>query len=572
MKKAFSYIRFSDPRQAKGDSYKRQLRDTLAYCRENDLELVSDSAYMFFDAGISAYSGKLRDDTTELSRFLSLVQDKSIPHGSTLIVENLDRLSREHVRKALVQFLELLDAGINIHTLQSKKTYTHDSKDDMDLFQSILEMSRSHNESRWKGERIASRWEKKQEAARKGIPLGNSKPAWLDLVYANGSTEKPDESAKPVGFQENDQVAVVKRIFQLTRDGYGRNAIARMLNEESIPAWRTKEGWGQSTIHQILNNAAVLGLYQPYTKGEDGKRVKRGEPTKLYPQIIDHATFEAARGAVAGRNAGKARKQTPEFQIWQGIAKCEYCGSPMHTYGNGRKPKEGETAPRWMRCYNAKKAKCEAGSIAVKSMEPVFAEILAKLNILALIQSSAAAINARLEVVTGQLVTERSKLTDITKDYAETRSPTLRAMLLGTEATVLALEEQEKQHLADLAADQIIDKADFFARLDLKSFPGRSRANGILKRLQVEVGIDPAQRRFHVRKAGVPVLDLVVGAEEILAYAANSELAAIIQTQDGTFTPRLTDNDAYEEDYDDTHEVGVIDSEGDNSEHEPTPA
>jgi len=225
MNKACSYIRFSDPSQAHGDSYRRQLTATIAYCKEEGLELVSDSDYTFFDKGISAYSGKLRDDDTELSRFLSLVKDGSIASGSTLIIESLDRLSREHVRAALPLFMQLLNAGINIHTLHSHKTYTRDY-DEMNLFQSILEMSRSHRESLWKSQRIASRWAQKQEQARKGMPLGETKPAWLDLVYG--------KDGKPTGFIENDKVDVVRKIFRYTLDGHGRTMVARMLNAEKF--------------------------------------------------------------------------------------------------------------------------------------------------------------------------------------------------------------------------------------------------------------------------------------------------------------------------------------------------
>jgi len=504
--------------------------------------------YMFFDKGISAFSGKLRDDTTELSRFMSLVESGDIRPGTTLIVESLDRLSREHVRAALVQFLKLLGAGINIHTLQSKKTYTHDSNDDMDLFGSILEMSRSHRESLWKSERILDSWKQKQAEARKGSPMGKTRPAWLDVEYANGSTEKPanDPKALPVKFVRNEaNVDVVQKIFQYTIDGYGRNVVARMLNAERIPAFRTKNGWGASTINQILNNIAVLGQYQPYTKGNDGKRVPRGEPTKLYPQIIDQDTFERARAAVAGRDAAKARKQTPEFQVWQGIAKCALCGSPLHSYSNGRK-KEGKPAPRWMRCYAAKKGLCEAGSLSVAKLEPLFKEILAKLNVLALVQSSASAINTKLEVVTGQLVAERAKLDDFKTAYAARRSSTVLDLIYETEAAVEALEAQERQHLTDLAADQVIDKQDFFAKLDLHSFPGRSRANSILKRLKVEVRINPAEQRFQVVKAGEPVFDILDHPiHGLRSFPATAELGAVIQLQDHKFMPKLKDDADY---------------------------
>jgi magnesium chelatase family protein len=39
MKKAYSYIRYSSPQQAKGDSFRRQLATTQAYCVKHDFEL-----------------------------------------------------------------------------------------------------------------------------------------------------------------------------------------------------------------------------------------------------------------------------------------------------------------------------------------------------------------------------------------------------------------------------------------------------------------------------------------------------------------------------------------------------
>ena len=545
--KAYSYIRFSDPSQAEGDSYRRQLADTVAYCKAKELELVSDSEYMFFDKGISAYSGKLRDDTTELSRFLGLVKDGSIAPGSTLIVESLDRLSREHVRAALPRFMDLLNAGINIHTLHSNKTYTHDSNDEMDLFQSILEMSRSHRESLWKSQRIASRWHEKQEQARKGVPMGKTKPAWLDLEYANGEKEKP------TGFKVNHLQHVVKKIFQYTLDGYGRNVVARMLNEAGIPAFKVNSGWGQSSIQQVLTNEAVLGIYQPTTKGEDGKRVPRGEPINYYPAIIDKEMFEAARAAVAGRDSAKARTQTPEFQIWQGLAKCYLCESPLHSYSNGRKG-----APRWMRCYNAKKGQCTAGSIQVDKLEPVFKEILAKLNVLALVKSSATAINTKLEVVIGQLLAEKAKLSDFKAAYSSKRSQTILDLIYESESRIEALNALERGYLADLAADQIIDKEEFFAKLDLKSFAGRSRANSILKRLKVVILIDTAMRQFRVVKDGKVAFDILQRDAALHFFPNDSDSSSIIQKQEGTFTPSLASNE--DSDYDREYESEGHDS------------
>lgn len=127
--KAYSYIRFSTPEQANGDSYRRQRAAAETYCTQNGLELVRSEDYFFFDSGRSAYKGKHLDDTGQLARFLSYVKDGTIEPGSLLIVESLDRLSREHVREALPRFLDILNNDIQIYTAADNKLYTKDYND-----------------------------------------------------------------------------------------------------------------------------------------------------------------------------------------------------------------------------------------------------------------------------------------------------------------------------------------------------------------------------------------------------------------------------------------------------------
>ncbi|MDB5778537.1 MAG: hypothetical protein JWP93_902, partial [Polaromonas sp.] len=45
------------------------------------------------------------------------MEDGTIKAGSVLIVESLDRLSREEVPTALIRFMQLLSKGIEIVTL-----------------------------------------------------------------------------------------------------------------------------------------------------------------------------------------------------------------------------------------------------------------------------------------------------------------------------------------------------------------------------------------------------------------------------------------------------------------------
>jgi DNA invertase Pin-like site-specific DNA recombinase len=96
---AYSYFRMSRPEQLRGDSLRRQLALSDAYAVEHNLTLDNS----FQDLGVSALRGKHRTQGA-LSKFLALVSQGSVEKGSFLLIENLDRLSREEVSEALNLF------------------------------------------------------------------------------------------------------------------------------------------------------------------------------------------------------------------------------------------------------------------------------------------------------------------------------------------------------------------------------------------------------------------------------------------------------------------------------------
>lgn len=99
---AYSYVRFSTPEQRKGDSLRRQTEGAADWCKRNKVTL--DTCKTLHDLGKSAFTGKHRTnpDRHALASFLALVQRGEVPHGSYLIIENLDRLSREHIQPAML--------------------------------------------------------------------------------------------------------------------------------------------------------------------------------------------------------------------------------------------------------------------------------------------------------------------------------------------------------------------------------------------------------------------------------------------------------------------------------------
>ena len=118
---AYSYIRFSSTEQLKGDSLRRQSDLSKNYAEANGLEL--DTKLNLRDLGISAFD-KSNLNKGALGQFLKLVEDGMIARGSYLLVESLDRLSRDKVMDALGIFLNILNAGIIIVTMADNQVYS----------------------------------------------------------------------------------------------------------------------------------------------------------------------------------------------------------------------------------------------------------------------------------------------------------------------------------------------------------------------------------------------------------------------------------------------------------------
>ena len=111
--KAYSYLRFSSPEQAKGASRARQIEAAAKWAAERDLVLDEELR----DEGVSAFKGRHRSSTSALGGFVARVDRGEVAEGSHLIVESLDRLSREEVLDALALFLGLISKGITIVAL-----------------------------------------------------------------------------------------------------------------------------------------------------------------------------------------------------------------------------------------------------------------------------------------------------------------------------------------------------------------------------------------------------------------------------------------------------------------------
>jgi DNA invertase Pin-like site-specific DNA recombinase len=86
-----------------------------AYARQHGLELDVDLT--FHDLGKSAFRGQNVGEAGRLGDFLEAVKVGLVPPGSMLLVEQLDRISRQAARKALRVLEDIVDAGVSVATM-----------------------------------------------------------------------------------------------------------------------------------------------------------------------------------------------------------------------------------------------------------------------------------------------------------------------------------------------------------------------------------------------------------------------------------------------------------------------
>jgi DNA invertase Pin-like site-specific DNA recombinase len=355
--------------QLKGDSRRRQLEASRAYAEANGLELAVGAELE--DIGISAFKGANARDGA-LGQFLEAVRSGSVKPGSFLIVESLDRLSREQVLTAQSLFLSIIQAGINLVTLADGRLYPARTTDLGGLIISLVIMSRAHEESQTKSLRVASAWKNKRSKAADGKPMTARCPAWLLL-----SSDRASYEVVP------DRAEIVRKIFEETIAGVGMYSVANRLNKAGLPAFVGKNGWHQSYIAKTLANRAVIGEFQPHVK-VDGDRVPSGEPIKRYfPAILDEKTFYRAQNARSERKqSGSGRKGVSFTNLFSRLAVCAYCHSTIVFENKG----EGAKGGSYIVCDSAKRHRgCPAPRWRYRDFEASFLAFVQEIDVEAMI-------------------------------------------------------------------------------------------------------------------------------------------------------------------------------------------
>jgi DNA invertase Pin-like site-specific DNA recombinase len=449
---AYSYVRFSHEKQAQGDSVRRQVAMARDYAARSGL--VLDESVNYEDLGVSAWTGENRT-AGMLGAFLQAVKDGTIKPGSVLLVEQLDRISRQTARRAARALEDIVEAGVSVVTLDDGKEYTAAMLDDpLTFITVVLSFMRAHDESQQKSRRVKAAWSNRKAKARDSFfVIAETAPGWIRTIGKLGDRDRRFELIP-------EHAATVQRMADMCVAGKGMHSIARELNLDGVQCFGGGQQWHDDGIRRVLSNPAIVGVLH----------TGNGQPDVdgYFPAAISREQWEDIRAIRNGRLAPKTRVANEIVNPLAGLARCAICGGSMTRVFKGAKAKAGK--PKLV-CQAAKTGKADHGYHAMDLESVVWALTNALPQILVEAPSGNAEIDDEIAMLRHQLEAtgdEIERLVDAIRQRGT--SAAISESLTAVEADKRALEAElgAAEERASAASPRAVERrrADLLEALD----------------------------------------------------------------------------------------------------------
>lgn len=343
MPKAYAYVRWSTAEQGGSDrdSHARQTTPLEAFTATTGVEVVET----IIDKGVSAFRGA-NARIGQLKGLLDRIGSGEIEAGDYIIVESIDRLTRQRLNDSVELIQSILRKGVRIHTAIDNKTYSYDdpNRDLETLLMVGVIAKRAHEESDTKSKRLKSSWVKKRNAAetkiiRKQCPYG--------FAY--------DDRKEQFVIVE-DEANEIRTIFERLKYVGILEAI-KEVNQTS------KRKWTRKHIDELVKTKSPIGVLALQRREDDGEgRIFDRYVPNYYPKIVDENTFEAAIAAIKKRfNEKKSGRRAPNnYNIFRHCIKCKDhdVGMFFNLQGLGKEKKRYA----YLVCSNRAERVCECGN------------------------------------------------------------------------------------------------------------------------------------------------------------------------------------------------------------------
>lgn len=402
---------------ARGEKY-----DTLGKHRRQLLDVARRDGHNVLEIYEEVVSGEFISERAEMQRMLKDI--KNMRYEAILVVA-IDRLGRG----------DKVDQGRIERALKESGTIILTPNEYYDLNQASGEFNVEVST-------FLSRMEYRQIKQRLQAGRLSSSAAGRDIGNKPPYGYRKDDNLKLV-IQE-DEAQVVRKIFRLCNEGYGRVQIAQHLTDEGIPSPAGLDHWGHATVLRILKNPKykgdmVFGRNQ-FIKLEDGtykKRVKLDEKriayaTETHEPIVSPEIWLQAQDSIKQRTA-PTNRNSDLVNVFAGIIKCKKCGKAILA----NKPKNRPNT--YLYCGTAK---CET---KMTTMDKVEHEVIVHL----------------------EKMLERIKLQEKDFDMAENRTEQeeIISRIHGVEHEIES-DAERRNNLHDLLESGVYDKETFLERMN----------------------------------------------------------------------------------------------------------
>ena len=338
------YARFSTHMQ-KESSIEDQIRSSRQY--GESLGLKFDENLVFSDRAISGQT----DKRPGLDRLMSLIRDGKA-RFRTVIMADTSRLTRNMTDSSrLRDFFEFHQ--IKLHFAENRMSSENPGFDMQHAMTGIFD----HHFVKQLGEKI--------RRGHTGRVLNGYNPSGSCYGYKN----VPDEDPTRVGLYNRPfvkgvhqvvdpaQASVVRRIFEMYRDGMGYHSIATALNREGVQSpgkpWKdTARGWCDATVSQMLRNRKYIGevifgktrnVLNPETRKKRARRQPEStwahyenQALRIVPDELWHAVhqrLEKFEGTDFRHKGGLARTAASRSYCLSGLLVCGACTANMVLWG-----------------------------------------------------------------------------------------------------------------------------------------------------------------------------------------------------------------------------------------------
>lgn len=328
MDRAFSYERVSSSQQVSGRGLGRQSDAAQRWADAHGVTL--DTSLQLSDRGRSASKGHHLTKGA-LGRFLQLAQAGQLGTSPLLLVEAIDRLSRQEPLDAIETILTgLVGSGCRIITLEDGAEYSRATlrSDPTKLLVLVVKMQAAYEYSARLAMRMRDSWKGARIRLQSGVMARPRQfcPAWCSYTTEGGFVV------------DQAKAQVVREVFTLLRH-QGAYATAKELNARGVlsPAGNP---WTAASVRSLAINAdAVYGAVRLHSARHHGTTDNEQIIEGMLPVILPKAEVLAVRELMAQRGKTSERTGPNGSMRWvgQGLTYC-VCGARMGLTTGGTAP------------------------------------------------------------------------------------------------------------------------------------------------------------------------------------------------------------------------------------------